>query len=210
MMMPAKVLGGSYYQFDSWQGYPQEREELLAHIKDRAIDDVIFITGDIHLFLAGDVRTNMGDGESVALEFVGGSITSTNFGEMDFDAGGGVVIHGNDADPATDPAIFNALRGINPWIDQGDLDHHGYATVEASRTAFDVTLQRLETIKRRSRATLPAASFSYRVAPRPEVDQGRQRAGRLASLHGLPHDAAGGVERLEHDRAAQAGGSACP
>lgn len=35
MMMPAKVTGGSFHAFDSWQGYPREREELLAHIRDR-------------------------------------------------------------------------------------------------------------------------------------------------------------------------------
>ena len=56
MVMPAKVLGGSYYTFDNWQGYPREREELLQHIKTKAIKDVIFLTGDIHTFIAGDVR----------------------------------------------------------------------------------------------------------------------------------------------------------
>jgi alkaline phosphatase D len=164
MMMPAKVTGGSFYQFDSWQGYPQEREELLAHIRDRGIDDVVFITGDIHLFIAGDVRTNMGDGESVAVEFVGGSVTSTNFGEMDIDAGGGVFIPGNDANPRTDPAIIGALRGLNPWVDQADFDHHGYAVVEASRNGFECTLKRIETIKRRSRAQLTTDGFRYRLA----------------------------------------------
>src|ERR687898_2849290 len=81
MMMPAKVLGNSYYTFDSWQGYPGEREELLAHIADEQIDDVVFVTGDIHTFIAGDVRRDMGQGETVALEFVGGSITSQSLGE---------------------------------------------------------------------------------------------------------------------------------
>jgi alkaline phosphatase D len=163
MMMPAKVTGGSFYAFDSWQGYPQEREELLAHIKDRGIDDVVFITGDIHLFIAGDVRTEMGEGESVAVEFVGGSVTSTNFGEMDIDAGGGVIIPGNDANPRTDPSVIDALRGINPWVDQADFDHHGYALVEAGRDGFECTLKRLETIKRRSRAQLPTQGFRYRL-----------------------------------------------
>jgi alkaline phosphatase D len=165
MMMPAKVTGGSFYQFDSWQGYPQEREELLAHIKDRGIDDVVFITGDIHLFIAGDVRTNMGDGESVAVEFVGGSITSTNFGEMNINAGGGVIIPGNDQNPNTPPGIIDALRGFNPWVDQADFDHHGYALVEASRNGFECTLKRLETIKRRSRKQLTANGFRYRLEP---------------------------------------------
>jgi alkaline phosphatase D len=163
MMMPAKVTGGSFFQFDSWQGYPQEREELLGYIKNRGIDDVVFLTGDIHLFIAGDVRTNMGDGESVAVEFVGGSVTSTNFGEMDVDAGGGVVIPGNDANPQTDPAIIDALRGINPWVDQADFDHHGYGLVEASRSGFECTLKRLETIKQRSRAQLPTSGYRYRL-----------------------------------------------
>jgi alkaline phosphatase D len=164
MLMPAKVTGGAFFEFDSWQGYPQEREELLQHIKTKGIDDVVFITGDIHLFLAGDVRTNMGDGESVAVEFVGGSITSTNFGEMNVPAGGGVVIPGNDANPHTDPGIINALRSINPWIDQADFDHHGYALVTASRSAFDCTLRRVETIKQRSRKVLTSNGYRYRLA----------------------------------------------
>jgi alkaline phosphatase D len=157
MMMPAKVGPNTYYGFDNWQGYPQEREELLAHIRDEGIDDVVFITGDIHLFLAGDVRTNLGSGPSVAVEFVGGSITSQNLGETD------VVIPGNDANPNTPPAVFDALRSFNPWIDNGDLDHHGYAIVEATRTGFDCTLKRVPSIKKRSRATMTTNGFRYHL-----------------------------------------------
>jgi alkaline phosphatase D len=164
MMMPAKVTGGSYYGFDNWQGYPREREELLAHIKDQKIDDVVFITGDIHLFLAGDVRTDMGNGDSVAVEFVGGSITSQNFGETNINAGNGIVIPGNDANPHTSPAIIDSLRAFNPWIDQADFDHHGYALVTATRNSFDCTLKRVATIKQRSRQTLSARGFHYRLA----------------------------------------------
>jgi len=64
--------------------------------------DVVFITGDIHTFIAGDVRTENGEGETVALEFVGGSATSENFGETDLPIGGGEILLGNDADPKTD------------------------------------------------------------------------------------------------------------
>jgi alkaline phosphatase D len=158
------VTGGSYYGFDNWQGYPREREELLGHIKDQKIDDVVFITGDIHLFLAGDVRTDMGSGDSVAVEFVGGSITSQNFGETNINAGGGIVIPGNDANPHTSPAIIDSLRAFNPWIDQADFDHHGYALVTATRNSFDCTLKRVATIKQRSRETLTSKGFHYRLA----------------------------------------------
>jgi alkaline phosphatase D len=152
MMMPAKIGPDTFFGFDSWQGYPREREELLAFIRDRGIDDVVFITGDIHLFLAGDVRTDMGDGSSVAVEFVGGSITSTNFGETT-----------NDANPQTPPATIDALRAFNPWVDQADFDRHGYAVVEARRNAFECKLRRMETIKRRTRAQVGTNGFRYRL-----------------------------------------------
>ncbi len=163
-MMPTKVLGGSYYTYDGWQGYPQEREELLAHIRDRRVSDVVFLTGDIHTFIAGDVRTDGGQGPSVALEFVGGSITSQTLGETDLAAGNGVVIKGNDANPTTDPGIINALRGFNPWVDQAEFDHHGYGVVEARRNGMTSYFVRLETIKRRTRATLPRKGFAYEIA----------------------------------------------
>ncbi|MET0768908.1 MAG: alkaline phosphatase D family protein [Solirubrobacteraceae bacterium] len=163
MMMPAKVLGGSYYTFDSWQGYQTEREELLGHIKSRGIDDVVFVTGDIHTFIAGDVRTEDGAGDTVATEFVGGSITSQSLGETNLDAGGGVTIPGNDADPNTPQALIDALRSINPWVDQADFDHHGYGLAKVSRKAFDVTLKRVSTIKQKTTATETADGFRYRV-----------------------------------------------
>jgi len=164
MVMPAKVLGDSYYSFDSWQGYPREREELLTYLRDQQIKDVVFVTGDIHTFIAGDVRTQVGAGESVGVEFVGGSVTSTGLGEMNLEAGNGVRIQGNDADPRTDPALIEALRGINPWVKTADFDHHGYGRVVATQDSLDCELVRMQTIKRRSKATLPSTGFRFRVA----------------------------------------------
>lgn len=164
MAMPAKVLGDAFFTFDSWHGYPVERERLLGFIKYRGIRDVVFVTGDIHTFIAGDVRTQMGAGESVALEFVGGSITAAGLGEMDIPAGGGVVIEGNDAAPSTDPALIEALRGINPWVQAADFDHHGYGRVRATQDSFDCELVRMQTIKRRTTRTLPSEGFRWKVA----------------------------------------------
>jgi alkaline phosphatase D len=160
-MMPTKVLGDAYFTFDSWQGYPQEREELLSFIRDRRIRDVVFVTGDIHTFIAGDVRTNLGAGDTVAVEFVGGSVTSQGLGETDLAAGGGLTIKGNDANPQTPASLIDALRGINPWVDQADFDHHGYGRVVADRDHLTCDLVRLQTIKRPSTATL--APIRYRV-----------------------------------------------
>jgi alkaline phosphatase D len=101
--------------------------------------------------------------ETVAIEFVGGGITSQNFGETDLPIGGGQTLPGNDQNPNTPQSIIEALRGINPWVDQADFDHHGFGLVEVSRSGFDVTLKRVSTIKRRSRATETDEGFRWRV-----------------------------------------------
>ena len=76
MAMKTIYPGGQYIGFDAWQGYPRERRELLQFIQAKNIKDVAFLTGDIHTFIAGDVRVNDNDKVPVATEFVGGSITS--------------------------------------------------------------------------------------------------------------------------------------
>ena len=162
-IMPTMVLGGSNFTYDTWTGYPLDREELLGHIRDEKIDDVVFLTGDIHTFIAGDVRTDMGKGESVAVEFVGGSITSLSLGEIDLPAGDGIVIPGNDADPNTSPDLINTLRGINPWVDQADFDHHGYGLIEARRNGLTSKFVRMQTIKKRTRAKEPETGFVYEL-----------------------------------------------
>jgi alkaline phosphatase D len=163
-IMPTRVLGGANYTYDTWTGYPRERAELLQHIKDHNIQGVVFLTGDIHTFIAGDVRLGDGStGETVATEFVGGSITSQSLGETDLDAGGGVVIKGNDRNPSTAPDLINALRAINPHVDNADFDHHGFGEAVATRDTLTCRMVRMDTIKQRSRTTLPAADWSYVV-----------------------------------------------
>ena len=109
------------------------------------------------------MRTQNGDGETVALEFVGGGVTSQNFGETDLPIGGGQILKGNDANPNTDQGIIDALRGINPWVDQADFDHNGFGLVKVSRKGFDVSLKRVSTIKSKSTSTEPDGPFHYRV-----------------------------------------------
>src|SRR3954452_15986541 len=165
-IMPTRVLGGANYTYDNWEGYPREREELLTHIRDRKIDDVVFVTGDIHTFIAGDVRTGDGaTGDTVATELVGGSITSQSLGETDLDAGGGTKIPGNDKAPNTSPTVIDALRGINPQVDNADFDHHGFGSVTASSKGFTCEMVRMDTIKKRSPKRWRPADGPSRVPP---------------------------------------------
>ncbi len=159
MIMPTLYPGGDYIGFDSWQGYPLERRDLLQHIRRRKIKDVVFVTGDIHTFVAGDVRVNNTDTVPVATEFVGGSISSPGLGE----GGGGVLPGANPLNPQTPESIVDLLRSTNPWAADADFDHHGYGLVTATEKGLTCTLRRVETVKRRTRTALPDRRFTYRI-----------------------------------------------
>jgi alkaline phosphatase D len=151
LMMPTKAGPNVYAPMDAWMGYPQEREDLIAHVAK--ISDVAFLTGDFHTFLAGDVRPqeSADKAAAVAPEFQSGSITSQGLGEGQ----GGVIPGANDANPNTNPALIDALKGFNPWIHDADLDHHGYGVAEVSANELKVSFRRMKTIKKRSRERLP-------------------------------------------------------
>jgi alkaline phosphatase D len=67
---------------DAWDGYPGDRARLLGEIERAGIENVVFLTGDAHVFmcslLASDFST-FGDGTArkpAGVEYVTGSITS--------------------------------------------------------------------------------------------------------------------------------------
>ena len=83
MIMSLDAIPGQGLNPDQWDGYGAERREILEHVRARGVQDVTFITGDIHTFFAGAVTTT-GDatGRPAATEFVGGSITSLGFEKL--------------------------------------------------------------------------------------------------------------------------------
>ena len=159
MIMRTYFPGGEIINFDSWMGYPTERKELVGHIKNKKIKDVVFITGDIHTFVAGDVRLNDGDKRALATEFVGGSVSAPGLGE----GGGGVLPGADPFNPKTPEGIINALKAVNPWVKSGEFDHHGYGLAVASKNDFRCTLKRVAQVKRPGTKFLPTGEFHYRV-----------------------------------------------
>jgi alkaline phosphatase D len=105
------------------------------------------------------VRTQLGAGESVAVEFVGGSISSWGLGEMGFEGGGGVTVPGNDQNPSTPPALIEALRGHQPVGGRRGLRPPRLRRVTATQDELRCDLVRLQTVKRRTRAELPPLSL---------------------------------------------------
>jgi alkaline phosphatase D len=62
---------------DQWDGYPAERARLTGHLRDRAIENVVFLSADIHVGVAA-VVTDAVSGLAVGVEMTAPSLTSQN------------------------------------------------------------------------------------------------------------------------------------
>jgi phosphodiesterase/alkaline phosphatase D-like protein len=112
---------------DQWDGYPQERAELFRHIADKGISDVVFLTGDIHLYMANDL---MLDGRSIATEYIGGSITSPGLPDL-------VSALGTPA-----------IQAVNPHIKYFNGIDHGWAVARASKDELKVEFRANDIMKK--------------------------------------------------------------
>lgn len=131
----AKLLGlpqdGLGLNTDQWDGYTDDRRELLAHLRDNAIKNTVFLTGDIHMAWANDVPYDAGTyplSASAATEFVVTSITSDNLDDI------AKVPEGTMTALAA-PVIQVANRHVH-WV---DTDRHGYGVLDitADRAQMD-------------------------------------------------------------------------
>lgn len=116
--------GGLTISTDQWDGYTDDRKELLGHLKDRGIKNTVFLTGDIHMAWANDVPVNMatypGSG-TTATEFVVTSVTSDNIDD---------ILH-VPADTASLVAEA-AIKAANWHVKWLDMDSHGYGVLDVT------------------------------------------------------------------------------
>lgn len=81
MFAPLQVLGVAF-SYEQWDGYQADRNRIIGHVMDNAINNVVMVTGDIHTSWANDIpipganyNPNTGAG-SAFVEFIGPSITT--------------------------------------------------------------------------------------------------------------------------------------
>ncbi|MEU9183511.1 alkaline phosphatase D family protein [Streptomyces sp. NPDC048484] len=131
----AELLGlpkeGLALNTDQWDGYTDDRRELLAHLRDNAIRNTVFLTGDIHMAWANDVPHNAGTyplSASAATEFVVTSVTSDNLDDL-------VKVPEGTVSALASPVIRAANRHVH-WV---DTDRHGYGVLDltAERAQMD-------------------------------------------------------------------------
>ncbi|MFD5569419.1 alkaline phosphatase D family protein [Streptomyces cadmiisoli] len=131
----AELLGlpreGLALNTDQWDGYTDDRRELLAHLRSNAIRNTVFLTGDIHMAWANDVPVNAGTyplSASAATEFVVTSVTSDNLDDL-------VNVPQGTVSAVAAPLIRAANRHVH-WV---DTDRHGYGVLDitADRAQMD-------------------------------------------------------------------------
>jgi alkaline phosphatase D len=70
---------GFFGSEDRWQGYPSQRDEILAHVSDNAIGGVVWLSGDVHFAAVGQVdATGSGPGEGAWDVIVGPAGSTVN------------------------------------------------------------------------------------------------------------------------------------
>ncbi|MFI9200819.1 alkaline phosphatase D family protein [Streptomyces sp. NPDC053048] len=131
----AKLLGlpsgGLTINSDQWDGYTDDRRELIAHLTDRGIGNTVFLTGDIHMAWATDVPKKAATyplSSSAATEFVVTSVSSDNLDDI-------LRVAPHTVSVAAATAIKAANRHVK-WL---DMDSHGYGVLDvtAERAQMD-------------------------------------------------------------------------
>ena len=123
---------GVPYNIDQWDGYTDDRREVFEHLRDNGVTDTVFVTGDIHsgwaCDLPADKASYAASRNSVAVEFVGTSVTSNNLKD----------ITGTPA-RTTSIAVEEGLKVNNPHIKYLDFDDHGFSILDitAKRAQMD-------------------------------------------------------------------------
>lgn len=92
---------GEAFRLDQWDGYVADREAVIEAFEESDATPVV-VTGDVHRNWANEVRR---EGETVAAEFVGSSVSSGGDGYRS-DPAGRFVVREND-----NVRYYNAQRG---------------------------------------------------------------------------------------------------
>ncbi|WEH41943.1 alkaline phosphatase D family protein [Streptomyces sp. NBC_01218] len=131
----AKLLGlpgeGLAVNVDQWDGYTDDRKELISHLRDRSVTNTVFLTGDIHMAWANDVPVKAATyplSASAATEFVVTSVTSDNLDDT------------LNVPPQTVSLIAAAaVKAANRHVKWVDMDGHGYGVLDvtAERSQMD-------------------------------------------------------------------------
>lgn len=165
MLMQLK-FGPLFVSLDQWDGYQHERNLILNTVKHGNIKNFIALTGDLHTFLAGYLKTSFSNPfeHNIGIELMVGSLTSSNFTE--------VIQSAVDPDDAPVPAkmmgvppdlIEPIIRSANPWIHYWNSSTHGYAVLTLTPQQLVCEFKAVSTIRQPTADLFPLKTFTVPV-----------------------------------------------
>ncbi|WP_421108053.1 alkaline phosphatase D family protein [Streptomyces sp. NEAU-S77] len=120
----------SKLSMDSWDGYPASRSRVLDGVQQAGIDNLVVLTGDVHVHYAFDIKKdyNNPSSQTLGVEFVGTSVTSGKDG-ADKPANWSTYMAANPH-----MKFYNGRRGYVTVTLDGDQARADYKTVSAVTT----------------------------------------------------------------------------
>lgn len=136
---------------DGWDGYPAERERVLAALRRHRPHNPVFLGGDVHSNYVCDVKASFAEGagalanETVATEFCGTSISSPS---------------------SWTNARVQRVAKLNPHVRLADVERRGYALFDVGPKSLRVALRTIDDARSRTPALDTLATFEV-AAGRP-------------------------------------------
>lgn len=147
MLMQLKV-GPIFFDLDQWDGYAAERAALLGAIGRAGVKNFVALTGDLHTFLAGDIKTDFDSlfSASVGVELMVGSISSSNFADQI-----AAATYASGSTPARIMGVpYDVLQPLirlnNPHLRYFNSATHGYMVVAMTRDALTCTFKAVRSV----------------------------------------------------------------
>lgn len=132
---------------DQWDGYPGERAALVNRMA--AHEDVVVLSGDIHISLAGEVRESAPASDAVAVEFTTPSLTSQNLDEK-------LGLEARAPEIQTAEAAMTAALDHLEWC---EFSSHGYVIVDVDQNRTRGEWWHVDTVLERSPHERLAAAY---------------------------------------------------
>ncbi|MGH2736992.1 MAG: alkaline phosphatase D family protein [Actinomycetota bacterium] len=154
---------------DQWDGYPAERGRLFDVLEDHGVQDVVFLSGDVHSSWAVELRRDPGaDGAPLAVEFVTTSVTSENLDEE-------MKLRHQEREFDIEADVLDN----NPHIRFVELDNHGYMLLEVTPELVCCEWRYVDILERSGADRLGARWETRRGDPK--LIEHESRAGRSDS-----------------------------
>ncbi|TQL70316.1 alkaline phosphatase D [Nocardioides albertanoniae] len=145
---------GIAYNLDQWDGYTADRTELFEHIRNNAVTDTVFVTGDIHSAWACDLPYDSAVyplGKTAGVEFVATSVTSNNLKDVLGAPRRTVSV-----------TVENIIKTANRHVRHLNFDDHGFSILDVTRNRAQMDWWTIG--ERRDSNTTATWSTSYATA----------------------------------------------